>query len=76
MSQLIVPGLDRGLYTWDGIKLNQLPFTADHLVENTHLHKGRGTFLTGAKTKDMVGINLHSGKVSTGKIRCCLLYLS
>lgn len=66
-----MPGLDRGLYNWDGVKLSQLPFTADSLVDHTHLHKGHGTFLTGAKINDVVGINVHNGKVRIIKWHTC-----
>jgi len=63
LSQLIVPALDRGLYSWAGDKLSQLPFTANHLVDNPQFQKGRGTFLIGSKTNDVVGINLQNGQV-------------
>ena len=60
---LILAGLDGGLYHWYGTKLGQLPFTADDLVDHTHLHKGHGTFFTGAKMNEVVGINPLTGKV-------------
>ena len=63
VSERIIPSLDRGLYHWDGNKLTQLPFTADNLIDHTHLMKGRGSILAGAKANDVVGVNIHTGKV-------------
>ena len=64
MSEHIIPSLDRGIYRWDGVKLSQLPFTADDLIDHTHILKGQHTILAGAKANDVVGINIHTGKVS------------
>ncbi len=61
----IIPGLNRALYQWDGIKLETLPFTADDLIDSTHLTEGRGLSLVGSKTKEVVGINVQNGKVIT-----------
>ncbi len=63
VSERIIPGLDRGMYHWDGHRLSQLPFTADDLIDHTHLLKGRGSILAGAKANDVVGVNIHTGKV-------------
>ena len=60
---LIIPGLDRGIYRWDGRKLSQFPFTADDLIDNAHLHRTHGSFLAGAKANDVVGLDINTGKV-------------
>lgn len=54
------------MYHWDGSRLSQLPFTADDLLDHTHFD-GRGSFLTGAKFNNVVGLNIHSGKVNHAK---------
>ena len=59
----LIPGLNRELYHWDGIKLQTLPFTADDLIDSTHLRESQGQALVGSKTKEVVGINLQTGKV-------------
>lgn len=64
MSDQIIPSLDRGMYHWDGTKLSQLPFTADDLVDQAHLHTTQHSILAGAKANDIVGITIHTGKVS------------
>lgn len=61
---VVIPSLDRRIYHWDGARLSQLSFTADDLIDHHHLHKGRHSILTGARANDVVGINIHSGKVS------------
>ena len=62
-SEDIVPSLDGKMYRWDGQKLNHLPFTADDLIDNTHSHS-TNSVLVGARATDVVGVNLHTGKVS------------
>ncbi|XP_064382382.1 eukaryotic translation initiation factor 2-alpha kinase 3-like isoform X3 [Halichondria panicea] len=68
----IIPGLNRALYQWDGIKLEILPFTADDLIDSTHLMEGRGLSLVGSKTKEVIGINVQNGKAlyKCTPIRC------
>ena len=60
---MIIPGLDRGLYHWNGHKLTQLPFSADDLIDHSHHNGRRGSFLLGAKANNVVGINIENGKV-------------
>ena len=62
----LIPGLNRELYHWDGIKLQTLPFTADDLIDSTRLTESQGRALAGSKTKEVVGINLQTGKVRLG----------
>ncbi len=79
----LIPSLDGDIYHWDGSKLDPFPFTADDLIDHTHVHKGRGSFLAGAKTIDVVGIDIKTGKVM-GVIMwvwltdflCCSLFMS
>ena len=63
MARRIVPSLDRGIYYWDGARLTQLPFTADDLIDQSHAYQGRHSILAGARANDVVGINIHNGKV-------------
>lgn len=59
----IIPSLDRALYHWDGDKLQQLPFTADDLIDrNPFLHR-LDSALAGSKSREVVGINIHTGEV-------------
>lgn len=63
MSERIVPSLDGGMYHWNGDKLTQLPFSADDLIDHAQLLKRPGGIVAGAKATDIVGVNIHTGKV-------------
>ncbi|XP_047127931.1 eukaryotic translation initiation factor 2-alpha kinase 3 isoform X1 [Hydra vulgaris] len=59
----IVPSLDGKLYTWDGEKLEKVPFTAEYLLG--HLQKlSDGSFVVGSKESMLSGIDINSGEIA------------
>lgn len=70
MADMIIPSLDRGIYHWDGTRLSQLPFTADDIIDRSHLRNGHHSILAGARANDVVGINIHTGKVNMVSSEC------
>ena len=43
--------------------MSQLPFSADDLIDHTHIQDGRRSVLAGAKANDVIGVNIRTGKV-------------
>ena len=56
-----IPGLDSHLYVLENDHLQQLPFTADMLMNEDFVIKG--SFLVGSKERAVYGLNALSGEV-------------
>jgi hypothetical protein len=59
---LLVPGLNRALYHWDGTKLEQLSVMADDIIDQSFPY-GNAASLAGAKFREVETINSDTGQV-------------
>lgn len=58
-----MPSLDQRIYHWDGNTLIKLPYTIEDLTEQRWFLSNRRSIWADPIAYDVVGINIHTGKV-------------
>ena len=58
----MIPSLDGGLYQYDGVAVEPVPFTADTLLSSS-LRLNDQSIMVGGKETETYGIDVPSGKV-------------